>query len=105
MQKRIIWSEFAETQLDDIFDYYKNKASSAIATKLIRGIINAPKKLLKAPFIGKEEELLKNRKDQYRFLVFKNYKLIYSVDQEESLIKIVDVFDARQNPIKLKRTE
>lgn len=105
MIKQIIWSRFAETQLDDIFDYYKNKASLTIATKLVQGIINAPQKLIKALFIGKEEEFLKERTIQYRFLVFKNYKLIYSVDLEKGFIKIADVFDARQNSIKIVRNK
>ena len=102
---KIIWSEFAETQLDDIYKYYEKKVSSRVATKLVKGIINEPKKLIKAPFIGQEEELLKERKIHYRYLVFKNYKLIYSVDEENGFIKIVDVFDTRQNPPKMKRTK
>lgn len=101
----IIWSAFAETQLDEIYEYYKNKVSSRVATKLVKGIINAPRKLIKTPFIGQEEELLKERKTQYRYLVFKNYKLIYSVDEESGFIKIADVFDTRQNPPKIKRME
>jgi len=105
MIKQIIWSEFAETQLDEIYDYYKKKASSRVAKNLVKGIINAPKRLIKAPYIGQEEELLKDRKIQYRYLVFKNYKLIYSVDEENGTIKIADVFDTRQNPPKMKRTK
>lgn len=103
MALKIIWSEFAETQLDDIYDYYKHKASPRIANKLLTGIIDAPKKLIKTPHIGQEEELLKHRDFEYRYLVFKNYKLIYSVDAENGFIKIADVFDTRQNPPKLKR--
>ena len=105
MPLKIIWSEFAETQLDEIYEYYEKKASSRIAKKLVKGIINAPKKLIKTPHIGQEEDLLKQRKIEYRYLVFKNYKLIYSVDTENGFIKIADVFDTRQNPPKLKRTK
>lgn len=102
---KIIWSKFAETQLDEIYEYYKKKVSPQIAKKLLKGIINEPKKLVKTPLIGQEEELLKQREIHYRYLVFKNYKLIYSVDMENGLIKIADVFDTRQNPPKIKRTK
>ena len=34
-----------------------------------------------------------------------NYKIIYSVDIELKLIKVADVFDTRQNPIKIKRNK
>lgn len=61
MTLKIIWSEFAETQLDEIYKYYEKKASSRVAKKLVKGIINEPKKLIKTPQIGQEEELLKNR--------------------------------------------
>jgi len=105
MKLKIIWSEFAETQLDEIYEYYEKKASATIARKLVRGIINEPKKLIKTPQIGQEEELLEQRNTEYRYLVFKNYKLIYSVDMENRFIKIADVFDTRQNPIKITRTK
>lgn len=105
MTLKIIWSEFAETQLDEIYEYYEKNASPKIAKKLLKEIINEPKKLINTPLIGQEEELLKQREIHYRYLVFKNYKLIYSVDMENGLIKIYDVFDTRQNPPKLKRTK
>ncbi|SFD05659.1 type II toxin-antitoxin system RelE/ParE family toxin [Algibacter pectinivorans] len=105
MTLKILWSEFAETQLDEIYDYYKKEASTRIAKKIVKGIINEPKKLIKTPLIGQEEELLKQREIRYRYLVFKNYKLIYSVDKENGFIKIADVFDTRQNPPKIKRTK
>lgn len=105
MEFKIIWSKFAEKQLDTIFDYYKKKASVRVAKKLLKGIISEPDKLLKSPEIGQEEELLIDRAIDYRYLVFKNYKLIYSVDEENRFIKIADVFDTRQNPIKMKRNK
>tara|TARA_R110002020_G_scaffold47905_5_gene136870 strand:- start:7625 stop:7810 length:186 start_codon:yes stop_codon:yes gene_type:complete len=61
--------------------------------------------LIKTPQIGQEEELPIQREILYRYLVYKNYKLIYSVDTENGFIKIADVFDTRQNPPKLKRTK
>ena len=103
MTFKIIWSQFAETQLDEIYEYYEKNASSRIAKKLMNGIINEPKKLINTPQIGQDEELLKQRKTEYRYLVFKNYKLIYSLDEENGFIKIADVFDTRQNPTKIKR--
>ena len=105
MNFKIIWSDFAEIQLDEIYEYYEKEASIKVATKIVTGIIKESEKLIKASFIGQEEELLKERKIQYRYLAFKNYKLIYSVDEQNELVKIADVFDTRQNPPKLKRTK
>lgn len=105
MTLQIIWSEFAETQLDEIYEYYKKKASPRVAKEHVSGIINESRKLIKSPLIGQVEEILKQRETEYRYLVFKNYKLIYAVDTENGFVKIADVFDARQNPPKLKRTK
>lgn len=100
---KIIWSQFAEQQLDDIFDFYGNNVNIEFAAKTIKSIINQTNILLKTPFIGQKEILLENRIIEYRYLVYKHYKLIYSVDLEKEYIKIADVFDTRQNPEKLYR--
>ena len=55
--------------------------------------------------MGQEEELLKVRDKKFRYLLYKNYKIIYFDDKLELLIKVYDVFDTRQNPIKLKRNK
>ena len=105
MNFKIIWSDFSETQLDEIYEYYQKKASLRVATEIVTGIIKESEKLIKASFIGQKEELLKDRKIQYRYLIFKNYKVIYSIDEQNEFIKIADVFDTRQNPPKMKRTK
>jgi toxin ParE1/3/4 len=105
MLLKIIWSEFAEYQLDEIYDYYKKNVSAVFAKKLVLEIIKEPNKLLEAPEIGQIEEFLRHKDIEYRYLIFKNYKLIYSVDYKFGYIKIADVFDTRQNPVKLKRTK
>jgi len=53
--------------------------------------------------MGQTEFLLENRIIKYHYLVESNYKIIYSVDEENQLIKIADVFDTRQNPKKIDR--
>lgn len=57
------------------------------------------------PRIGQEENLLKHRKQEFRYLVYKNYKVIYWINEKENRIEINDVFDTRQNPTKIERTE
>ncbi|WP_394333456.1 hypothetical protein [Algoriphagus aquimarinus] len=66
-------------------------------------MLNAPQSLVRSPLIGQEEEWLKDREIKYRYLLFKSYKLIYSVDIENGVIKIADVFDTRINPSEMNR--
>ncbi len=105
MSFEIIWSDFAETELDNIFAYYVENVSLRVAKSLIQKIIAEPKKLIKSPEISQIEELLLDRENEYRYLVCKNYKIIYSVNHKEKLIKIADIFDTRQNPVEIKRTK
>jgi toxin ParE1/3/4 len=99
----VVWSEFAESQLDEIFEYYNTRASYKIAKELVEGIINRTNILENNPFAGPVEELLINRTEEYHYLVCGNYKVIHSVDKTNNLVKIADVFDSRQNPTKIGR--
>lgn len=103
MGLKIYWTDFSKSELHLIFDYYKENASSRIAKKLVLEITQAVIKLQKQPDIGQREELLLDRKEEFRYLVFKNYKLIYWINFAEKRIEITDIFDTRQNPIKISR--
>ena len=105
MELKIYWTEFSEKELENIFDYYHNNASYRVAKKVVDGIYNETLKLSKQPEIGRVEELLKIRKQGFRYLVFKNYKIIYWINSEKNWIEINDVFDTHQNPPKIKRTK
>ena len=105
MNFKIIWSDYAETQLDKIFEYYIENASPRVAKSLIQKIIAEPNRLLENPNSSQVEDLLLDRENSYRYLIYKNYKIIYSIDEKKHFIQIADVFDTRQNPQKIKRTK
>lgn len=101
----VYWTTFAENKLTDIYNYYETTASIHIAQKLINGIIDKTISLDKNPNIGQKEELLSNRPQNFRYLVFKNYKIIYWINGTKNRIDIVNVFDCRQNPQKMNETK
>jgi toxin ParE1/3/4 len=105
MSYRVIWSDFSVLQLDTIFDYYIENASRRVATNLISKIISKPSEIIHDPYIAQREDLLIGRKEEYRYLVCKNYKIIFAIDADQKLIKVSDVFDTRQNPTKMKRVK
>ena len=84
-----------------IFDYYNINASKRIAKKLVKGIVDSTIGLNSNPYIGQEEELLSDRSQNFRYLVYKNYKIIYWINKTKNRIDIANVFDTRQNPIKM----
>lgn len=99
----ILWSSFAEQQIADIYSYYLEDASIKVARKIARGIITAPEILIKNPESGQIEPSLTELKIEYGYILYKSYKIVYSLDHERGQIKVADVFDSRQNPSKLKR--
>ncbi len=58
---------------------------------------------MKNPKVGASELLLRNRVIEYRYIVSTNYKIIYSINENDKTIRIVDVFDTRQNPLKIEQ--
>lgn len=103
MELEIYWTDFSKKQLKNIFDYYKEEASLNVARKLVLGITKEAAKLKKHPTIGQEEELLDKDSRDFRYLVFKSYKIIYWVNLDKNRIEVFDIFDTRQSPIKIKR--
>ena len=98
---KIIWSDFAKSMLKDIHYYYKKKVNKVIAERIINNIFTATNQLKEFPNSGTEEETLKRLKQNHKYLVNGNYKIIYKEIKEGVLI--TDVFDIRQNPTKINR--
>ncbi len=103
MEVKVLWSDTSLTQLQDIFDYYSIRASTAVAKKIIKGIVNRSILLESNPLLGVKEPLLVNRPFEYRFIIESNYKIVYRFS--ENIVRIVSVFDCRQNPQKVKKIE
>lgn len=101
MEVKVLWTDSALSQLEDIYDYYKLNASTRIAKKLVKTLVEETIVLESNPLIGVKEPLLSEKHYEYRFLVKNNYKIIYRFN--ENLIRIISVFDCRQNPKKLEK--
>lgn len=52
MNWKIVWSDFAEKQVAEIYAFYEKKAGASAAKKLVKGIINEPTKLLQTVHIS-----------------------------------------------------
>lgn len=103
MELDIFWTEFAKSKLQDIYDYYEIKTHNKyVAIKLINSIVDHTIGLEKQPYIGQIEEFLLDRAQKFRYLVYKNYKILYWINDEKDRIEIVHIFDTRQDPTKIR---
>ena len=98
--RQVIWTYFATLELKNIYLYYKMVANATIAEKIKKSILSSTKRLSTKPLIGQIEENLVELKQEHRYLVEGNYKIIYRVIDQN--IYITDIFDCRQNPQKMK---
>ncbi len=102
MELEVYWLELAENKLDDIYSYFSLKAGKRIAKKLVNGIVDSTIALKYQPELGQIESELSHRNEGFRYLVYKNYKIVYWINREAGRIEIANVFDTRQNPEKIQ---
>ena len=93
--EQIVWSNIARLSLKDIWDFYAEKSTPA-ADKIIEEIISAAESLSYKDQYQVEELL----GEEFRRAVVRHFKVIYRVHEDH--LRIIDVFDARQNPNTLK---
>jgi toxin ParE1/3/4 len=96
---KIVWTDFAEYQLSEIYTFLYHKADEATASRIITGIVNASKRLVNFPEMGTKEKEEYVGDLNYRYLIQGHYKIVYEVFEKEVIIQ--DVFDTRLNPIKM----
>ena len=101
MGLEVYWLELAENKLEDIYGYYSVTVSKKVAQKFVNGIVNSTIDIEKQPQSGQIEISLIGRKEEFRYLIYKNYKIVYWVNYDFNRIEIANVFDTRQNPVKM----
>jgi plasmid stabilization system protein ParE len=77
MELKLFWTEFAQRELKNIYDYYREKAGHRISKTIVDGIYSETLRLEKQPKIGQIKELLTDREQEFRYFVHNNYKVIY----------------------------
>jgi len=98
---KVKWYIDATGDLDRIYNYYKTKNPRA-AAMLYNKILDDVEILETQPYVATFEQILIDCPEGYRSLVVGNYKVVYFI--KENLVLIVQIFDCRQTPIKLRRT-
>jgi len=96
---KIFWTRFAKECLKDISLYYNEAAGPIVSKKIRQQIFHATRHLVEHPESGQIELLLEGQDEQFRYCLAGNYKIIYTIIKEGILI--TDVFDTRQNPVKI----
>jgi plasmid stabilization system protein ParE len=105
MGLKIYWTDIAKIEVKSIYFFLKREASIDVAKKTTSEITNEVKRLIDLPYLGQIEGSLSNRTKEFRYLTSSNYKIIYWINLDKNQVEIWDVFDCRQEPLKIKRTK
>lgn len=97
---KIVWSDWALDRLDEIHSYLEKEAGQRVADSTVAKVLEAVALLKQYPRGGQVEPWLEHKGLGHRRAVVGNYKVIYRIHENE--IRITDVFDARQDPGKMK---
>ena len=95
--EKVKWDNQAKADLKLIFEYIKLD-SLQNAKKVINEIISHSKSIKFVEQYQVDEIL----GEPYRRMIVRDYKIIYKIHSETE-IRILQIFDSRQNPIKLKK--
>ena len=98
---KVFWTKFALAELHNIYDYYKINVSVLIANNIKNSILLSTRQLELQPLSGTPEVLLQHLNQGHRYIIRGNYKIIYRIQSKR--IYVTDVFDTRQNPVKVYR--
>ena len=105
MGLKIYWTNLAKIEFKSIYVFLKRGANIALAKKIIQEITTEVKLLINQPYLGQIEQQLTGSSREFRSLIYSKYKIIYWINLDKNQIEIWDVFDCRQEPLKIKRTK
>ena len=97
----VVWSDKTYSSLRKIHDFTA-KTSREGAKNIVRAIVQYSQSLGTLPRRNPIEPNLADAPYEYRFLIKWNFKIIYTVLEEDRMVLVVVVFDTRQDPKKLK---
>ena len=92
---KIVWTEAARRSLKEIWQFYEEKDSGA-ADRIIDENISTAEKIR----FDEQYQVVEILGQGFRRVVVRYFKVIYRVQKDQ--LRILEIFDARQNPGKLK---
>ena len=99
MDFKLIWSESAINDLDEIVRYICLHGGSQIAKEVGFAIYGRAQVLLRNPEAG---SILQEKGDaRWRKLIYRSWKIAYRIDSEANTVYVVRVWHAAQDEIEI----
>ena len=95
----VTWTQTALNQFRKAVSRSREEFGDIVAENFRLKALETVRPLKDHPQMGHPEPLLKDKKFEYRYLLFKRYKILYRLTKEK--IYIIRFFHTSQNPNKL----
>lgn len=100
---QVVITEQAESSLKSIVDYLTQTASDTVAEKVRAGIVAELKKLAKMPQKNPLLRGVDNLVITYRRVLKWSYRIIYTIEEEDLLVIVVEIDHSNRNPAELEK--
>jgi plasmid stabilization system protein ParE len=100
MKREIVFSKNAEKSLIDLLEYLEFKWSIKVREKFISKLDESIYLIQNKPEIFPKSQINKN---QYKCVLSKQTTIYYRYNRKE--VRILSLFDTRQNPSKIKKIQ
>lgn len=97
---QVIFTEQAFRGLEEALAFIADKVSEEKLSEITTRILDRTDELKTQPYQGQQEPYLSHLSPDYRRLIEDHYKIIYRV--ESNTVYIIDIFDSRQDPYKMR---
>lgn len=97
---KLVYTEQSLISLTEELEFIAPKVTHEKLIEIRNSILDAADTLKEQPLLGQKEYLLEHLGLEHRRLIVGNYKVIYRLTSD--YIYITDIFDTRQNPVKMK---
>jgi len=91
---KVVWTEPAETDLEDLFDYIA-RDSAVYAERFIDRILDAVVRLVEHPRIGRK--VPEANEAHIREVIVQSQRVIYAIDDDRDTINILALVHVRQD--------
>ena len=97
----LAWNALIKKDLEKIHKFLNENISREFADETLRNIFASIEPLRLTPERFPREQQLLHRKEVFRYVKYRKYKVLFCVERQT--VHILHVFPARQNPSKIRR--
>ena len=97
---RVVFTKDAQKSLKKISDYYKRNASSTVAKKVRKGLVDEGKKLETLPASRPLLPIKKEVTPPYRYAKKWSFKIIFQIFKKQDTVRVIDFLHDKENPDK-----